>query len=431
MTERTHAVIPSSGIPLLYFGFAHACLGAAFAVLVVDPAVPGPFFLHPRLVAVVHLVTLGWISGSILGAFYIVAPLALRMPLRPGWLDRAAVVAFAVGVTGMVARFWTAQYTAMSWLAVLVVAAVLHVAIRTWTGLVAAVVPWPVKLHVALAFINMIAASVFGIFLGVNRSFAWVTWSPLSAAYTHLHIAAVGWGTMMFVGLAYRLIPMIVPTAMPTATSMALSAVLIQSGLAIIVVALLAQSIWQAAGAMLIVAGLVSFVMHVRIALRHKQPPPAALPRPDWATWQTHVALVWLLVAAGAGVYISWPGRDVAFGANWLYGTAGLIGFLAQVIAGMQGRLLPMHAWYAAFDAAGRKRPSRSAHTLASPRLAQLIFICWTMGVPALALGLTRVNASMVRVGSAILLSAVVLGALQAVRITRASRSVNLGPASF
>jgi hypothetical protein len=376
------------------------------------------------MVAVVHLVTLGWISGSILGAFYIVAPLALRMPLRPGWLDRATVVAFAVGVTGMIARFWAGQYTAMSWLAVLVVAAVLHVAVRTWIGLVGAVVPWPVKLHVALAFINMIAASVFGIFLGLNRSVAWVTWSPLSAAYTHLHIAAVGWGTMMFIGLAYRLIPMIVPTAMPTAGTMALSAVLLESGLAVLALALMTHSVWQAAGALLIVAGLVSFVVHVRIALRHKQPPPAALPRPDWATWQTHVALLWLLVAAGAGVFVSWPGRDVAVGASWLYGTAGLIGFLAQVIAGMQGRLLPMHAWYAAFDAAGRKPPSRSAHTLASPRLAQLMFVCWTMGVPALAFGLARVNASMVRVGSAILLAAVVVGALQGVRINRLSRSV-------
>lgn len=423
MSERTHAFIPSTDIPLLYFGFAHACLGTAFAVLVVDPAIPGPFFLHPHLVALVHLVTLGWISGSILGAFYIVAPLALRMPLRTGWLDRAAFAAFAVGVVGMVTRFWAGQYTAMSWLAVLVAAAVLHVAIRSWIGLVAAVVPWPVKLHVALAFVNMIVASLFGIVLGLNRSFAWFIWSPLSGAYAHLHIAAVGWGTMMFVGLGYRLIPMIVPTAMPTARSMALSAVLLQSGLAVLVLALMTQSVWQAAGALLIVGGLVSFVMHVRLALRHKLPPPAALPRPDWATWQTHVALLWLVIAAGAGVFISWPGRDAAFEVNWVYGAAGLVGFLAQVIAGMQGRLLPMHAWYAAFDVAGRKPPSRSAHTLASPRLAQLIFVCWTLGAAALALGLARAIPSMVRVGSGILLCAVVLGAWQGVRINRLSRS--------
>lgn len=424
MNERTRALLPAVDIPLLYFGLAHVCLAAAFVILIVDPSLPGPFFLHPRMVAVVHLVTLGWISGSILGAFYIVAPLALRMPLGGGWLDRGAFAAFAIGVVAMVTQFWSAQYTAMAWPASLVAAAVLHVAIRTWRGLAAAVVPWPIKLHVALAFANMIGASAFGIFLGLNRGHAWVTWSPLSSAYAHLHVAVVGWATMMFVGLAYRLIPMIVPTAMPTGRSMALSAVFLQGGLLLLVVALIKEAAaWQAVGAWLIIAGLISFVIHVRIALRHKLPPPAALPKPDWATRQTHVALLWLLVAGGAGVYITWPTHGPAVTAGWLYGTAGLIGFLAQVIAGMQGRLLPMQAWYAAFNAAGRKPPARSAHVLASPRLAQLNLFCWAIGVPTLALGLTRVSPSMIRIAGAILSGGVLLGALQVIHIVRTSRS--------
>jgi len=210
------------------------------------------------------------------------------MPFAAGWLDRTAFTAFAIGVIGMVAAFWSVQYGTMVWPATLVAAAVLNVAIRTWRGLTAAVVPLPVKLHVALAFGNMIAASVFGMVVGSNRTHGWFTWSPLSSAYAHLHLAVVGWATMMFVGLAYRLIPMIVPTAMPTGRSMALSAVLIESGLIVLVVALMKQSSWQAAGAWLIVAGLSSFVIHVRLAIQRKLPPPAALPRPDWATWQTH-----------------------------------------------------------------------------------------------------------------------------------------------
>lgn len=415
--------MPAAGIPMLYFGFAHICLAAAFVMLAVHPSLPGPFFLHPRMVAVVHLVTLGWITGSILGAFYIVAPLALRMPLPAGWLDRWAFAAFAIGVIEMVMEFWSAEYSTMVWPAILVAAAVVHVAIRTWRGLTGAVVPWPVKLHVALAFANLIAASVFGMLVGLNRSHGWFTWSPLSSTYTHLHLAVVGWATMMFVGLAYRLIPMIVPTAMPTGRSMALSAILIQSGLIVLAGGLIKQSSWQAAGAWLIIAGLTSFVVHVRLALQHKLPPPAALPRPDWATWQTHVALLWLVVAAGTGLYITWPGSSPGTGAGWLYGMAGLIGFLAQVITGMQGRLLPMHAWYAAFDLAGRKPPSRSAHTLASPRLAQLILYGWTIGVPNLTLGLVGEHPSIIRSGSLILAAAVLLGVGQTVHIVRGSRS--------
>ena len=132
----------------------------AFAALVVSPGLPAGFFHHPRMVALVHLVTLGWITSSILGAFYIVGPLALRMPLPAGTLDRLAFAGYAGGVAGMVAHFWIGEYSGMAWSGGLVIAAVLHVAIRAWTGLAAAPIPWPVKLHVALAFANMLGASV-------------------------------------------------------------------------------------------------------------------------------------------------------------------------------------------------------------------------------------------------------------------------------
>ena len=64
---------------------------------------------------------------------------------------------------------------------------------------------------------NPMMTSVFGIQLGTAIAFAspwlfgWFAWSPLSAAFAHAHLAAIGWAVMMVVGLSYRLIPMIVP----------------------------------------------------------------------------------------------------------------------------------------------------------------------------------------------------------------------------
>ena len=174
--------------------------------------------------------TLGWISSSILGAFYIVAPLALGMPFRPDLKDRVWFGAYAVGTSGIVACFWIGQYRGMAWLALLVAGALSHVAVRAWAGLPRSPAPWPVKAHIFLSFAN------------------------------------------------------------------------------------------------------------------EKRPAPAALPRPDWATWQTHVAFSWLIVAAASGVLLVLP-LPLAWmiPLGWIYGVAGLIGFLAQVVVGIQGRLLPMH----------------------------------------------------------------------------------------
>ena len=95
--EARRVLLPPRGIPLLYFGFAHLSLALALAVLLARPDLPAGFFHHPRMIAIVHLVTPGWITSSILGAFYIVGPLALRLPLRPDGgiaplLDRSRAV---------------------------------------------------------------------------------------------------------------------------------------------------------------------------------------------------------------------------------------------------------------------------------------------------------------------------------------------------
>ncbi len=414
------ALLPAAGLPLLYFAFAHICLASAFGVLMVMPALPGAFFLHPRLVAVVHLVTLGWISASILGAFYIVAPLALRLPLRPGWMDRAAFGSFALGTAGMVSHFWIGTYGGMVWSALLVAAAVVHVAVRAWRGLGRAVAPWTVQVHVALAFANMLGASVLGMIAGANRVTGWVAWPPLAAASAHLHLAMVGWATMMFVGLAYRLIPMIVPARMPDRPSMALSAALLEAGLGVLVAGILTGSMWTTAGALLIVGGLASFVAQVRLMLRQRLPPPPALVRPDWATRQTHVALVCLLIAAPLGVALPWLGSGRAMvTVSWVYGTLALVGFLSQIIVGIQGRLLPMHAWYREFEAGGFSPPPRAVHGLPNRVVAQTIFVAWLLGVPLLAAGLPLASPPVIAVASALLLAGVILNAAHGVAILR------------
>src|SRR5690606_11177564 len=115
-----------------------------------------------------------------------------------------------------------------------------------------ATAPWPVLLHVMLAFINMVGAALFGILIGADRTHGWFAWPPLAATFAHAHLAAIGWPLMMVVGLAYRLVPMFLPARMPTGTGLAASAILLETGLAVIGVALLAGSAWLPAGALLV-----------------------------------------------------------------------------------------------------------------------------------------------------------------------------------
>ena len=388
-----------------------------------DPSLPGASFYHPRMVALVHLLTLAWLSGSILGSFYIVAPLALRLAMPVGRIDWLAFTAFVLGTSGMVSHFWLNTYDGMAWSAGLVTATMAWVGWRAWSGLPRSTAPWPVGLHVALAFFNVLAAAALGILLGLDRTRGFLGVSPLALMFGHIHLAAVGWATMMVVGLSYRLIPMMLPAVMPTGRAVALSAVLMESGLAVLVVALLLGPAWVPAGALLITLGLVSFVIQIRRTLARRVPRPPALPRRDWSTWQTHTALFWLLVATALGLLLSIATiAEHRLTLMWIYGVAGLVGFLAQIVVGMQGRLVPLYAWYRAGAAKGEP-PAIAANALPSPHFAQPIFVVWTAGVPLLAWGLAFEGQVAIRLAALLLLSGVALGGLYQVHMLRAARA--------
>ena len=70
---------------------------AALGVVWLAPELVGHYY-QPRVVALAHTVTLGWITLAIMGASYQVIPVVLE---RPMWSERLARWQLAVLITGM------------------------------------------------------------------------------------------------------------------------------------------------------------------------------------------------------------------------------------------------------------------------------------------------------------------------------------------
>jgi hypothetical protein len=424
-------LMPSSALPLAYYATAFCSLTAACLVLVVDPSIPGASFYQPRVVALVHLLTVGWLTASILGTFYIVGPLVLRVSMTVRKCDWMAFGAFVFGAAGMIAHFWIHRYDGMAWSALFVTGAIAWVGSRVVRGLGGPALPSGVRLHVVLAFVNVVAAAVIGMTIGFDRSRGFLAVSPLALMFAHAHIAAVGWAAMLVVGLSYRLIPMLLPAAMPAGRSLALSAILMQGGLVVLAVCVTIQRgpVWF--GALMIVGGVAAFAAHVRAMTRRRVPRAAALPARDWSVWQIHTAFGWLLVAAVSGGVLGIGAPEASrVAVMWMYGVAGLLGFLAQIVTGMQGRLLPLYAWYRAWAAHGAP-PARAANALPSARYARPIFLCWTAGVPLLFCGLPTANHAAIRLGGLCLLAGLGVQAAYLVYVLRAARGSAIHPPSL
>ena len=414
------AFLPARRAPLLYFAFAHACLFAAMALLAARPSELGGFYYHPRLIAVVHLVTLGFITSSILGALYLVCPLALRLPLPEGRADTVMAVAWMVGVIGVASHFWIELYSGMAWAGATALLTPAWLGSRVLSGLPRAPVPLEARLPIGLAIVNLYLAGGLGVLLGINKYHPFLAVAQMDGVHAHLHLAAVGFATLMVVGAGYRMLPMAIPAAMPRGRIAFASTIAIEAGTLGLAAALLWARAWVPPFAFLVLAGLGLFLSRVVYMLRNRRPPPAERPRPDWALFHAMQALTYLVLTGGigAGLAVLTP-SDATLRLAMAYGACGLLGFLCQIVVGIEARLWPLSAWLHGFAAGGYRELPPSLHTAIPRAAAAAALALWTLGVPCLASGMALDRFGWTRTGAASLGLAVALAAASGARAIR------------
>jgi len=417
-TKRTP--LPPRLLPVLYLGAAHVALAVALVAVATDPRGVAGFFYHPRMLGVVHLVTLGWITSSILGSLYLTGPIALRVSIPASWPDYTAFALVVIGIVGMVTHFWMQSYSGMAWSAGTVGWGILVVGVRVVRRLRAATLPRAVSAHIILAFVNVFAAATLGVLVAFDKVDHFLPGFVLASVFAHAHLAALGWASMMVVGLSYRLLPMILPAAMPGGPRLWLSAVLLQAGVSGLFVTLLRRGALAWLFALLVVGGFAAFIWQVAWMLRRPRPRPPGLRRPDPAVLHAGASFVSLGIASALGLWLTVAAPSPAtLRVAMAYGVFGLIGFLAQIVVAMEGRLLPIFSWYWAYANAGYKGPVVSQHDMPWRPGQQLAVGLWFIGVPALAFGLAFDVIPLVSAGAWGLLAALILNVVNVTRILR------------
>jgi len=414
--------LPPRTLPVVYVAAAHVALAGAFLAIALEPSRFLGFYYHPKLLGVVHLVTLGWITGTTLGLSYVAGPLALRMTVKANWLDGVACALFLVGASGVATHFWLDAYGAIAGAGMLVLPALVVVAARMGKGLRGGGAPLPVRLHVALAYGNLLLAALLAVHLALRKSGEDHS-APLHHVHAHAHLAAVGWATMMVMGVGYRLLAMLFPAAPPGDRTAWITLVLLEAGTLGLAGALMARGpLWPFA--LLVAAALAVFLGAVaRMRFLHPRPPPAKLKRPDYGVLHIAFSLLCLAAATGTGLFLAFA-KEMRPDAMKIYGILGLVGFLSQMIVGVEMRLLPMFSFTEAFARGGYKALPLSPHDMPSRSLQVVSLVAWLLGIPLLAYGLAGdvgdpAAEGAARGGAAILLAGTVAAGLSSARVLR------------
>lgn len=135
------------------------------------------------------------------------------MPEGP--LDLIASASWVVAVSRIAAHFWLERYLGLAWAGAMALLAPVWVGGRVLLGLPRSPVRIEARLPIGLAILNLYATGGLGVVLALNKGDASLPFSQLDVVHAHLHLGAVGFATLMVVGAGYRMLPMVLPAAMP------------------------------------------------------------------------------------------------------------------------------------------------------------------------------------------------------------------------
>ncbi len=224
-------IAPPPSLPLRHFVGAAAAFLVFAAGLTAGASRLVGFGFEPRFaLGLVHVLTMGWIAQTILGAWCQMIPvhggraLVLERGLGAGWWM------FAAGLAGFVGALWSGSDR--YWIPAALV----------YSGLLSELIPlaatlasaprrdWP-GAHFAAAFFWLVALGAAGLLMAVDRHRAIVFRDPEGGLVAHVHMALIGFGTMTIYGAGYRLFPWVGLHAMRSKLEGRLAFALLQAGL--------------------------------------------------------------------------------------------------------------------------------------------------------------------------------------------------------
>ena len=370
---------PSPLLPLAYLLCAAAAfVVGSFGVAWLAPELAGHYY-HPRLLALTHTVTLGWITLAIMGASYQLIPVVLEHPI---WSERLAgwqLAILGIAVLGMIAHFLLGTWPGLVAAAGLLTSGVtLHLlnVILSVRGLA----QWSLTARlVMIGYAGLVATTLFGSALAVNHIRPFLPTEFFATLHAHVQLALLGWVTPMILGVAARVYPMFLLAPAPRPWSSRCQLWGVALGMPSVVVGLLADAPrLLAVGAGAVATAAVAHAVWVLEMARARK-----RPRLDWGLRFTLTATSFLMPAVLLGLALA---TDVLSGPRVALAYAVLVlgGWVSLTIVGMMLKIVPFLVWYRAYaPRAGRERVPTLLE-ISSPRLEGLAYVLLTGGTALL-----------------------------------------------
>lgn len=380
---------PPLGLPLRYFFTAILFLViAAVALLLSAGDFTGLYFRRPAPLFITHLLALGWVTMTIMGAMYQILPVALQVPVWSVALGKVQHLLFTVGVAGLAWGMGYVRPDVAFYFALLLLVGSYTFLFNMAASLKFTSLTSITGAHVAAALFYFFVTVTWGTLLALNFYWGFLGPSTIGALKGHAHLAVLGWVTLTIVGVLYQLLSMFYLTDPPRAPVAWASFILINVG---IIGLFLAPALGADGGIIpfgsVAALGCLTFIYEV-LRMMVKRARPGA----DLTLKFTVAALAYLVVAIGLGIGLSFGVGGSLPGLYYSYALIAIGGWTTMMIVGHLYKILPFLMWYHRYRDKVGKEPVPMLKDMVHQGLGDASFYLLNIGTVGAALSLSFEN---------------------------------------
>jgi len=336
---------PPIFVPLRFF--LSSPLFGLIAAIVLIAAGPDALLRRwvPVTLALTHLMTLGFITMSMMGAMLQMMPVIVGSPTwRPRLVSSVVHSLLCLGVIMLAGGFWF-DHSSLMWLALpmLAIALIIFLLIIA-LSLICSRVRSPAVTGMRMAVVSLAITLVFGLRIGAEH--IWQFQTHVAHLWTNMHLAwaLIGWVGLLVISAAYEVVPMFQLTPPYPAwiqrwlSKLIITVLVLWTGAYLL---LMPDSLLTLLG-LCMAAALACFAVTTLYLQSHRR-----RRRPDVTMGFWRIGMLSLL----ASIFLWIGGQFLPAVAVWphyelLLGVIYIVGFIVSVINGMLYKVVPFLVWF-------------------------------------------------------------------------------------
>ncbi len=307
------------------------------------------YHLTPHILAITHLMILGWVSLIIFGALYQLIPVVFEVKLFSEKLAHATLVLLVTGLIFLIIGFFDFEFKsnlAIDTGATFIIIAITFFSFNTLKSAANSKVTNISRHYITSAVLYLLLNVSFGLFMVLNMSYQWLNIPHTQFLKGHIIVGLAGWFMMLIIGVAAKLMPMFLIVHHLKENYLHRAFYLINTGVLVIFGLVWFKGIHEIVYMifmLLILAGLILFFMFNYDVYKHRM-----RKKLDSGMKPTAIAFIIFLLSLLSFIILYFLKGNILFSPGRMEILSGFLliyGFFTGIILGQTYKTLPFIVW--------------------------------------------------------------------------------------